>query len=255
MDVYYAHKTGNAHTYDTNGKRLLITKLSLQDLVITQVKSVDKDGYKALQVGIGTKKSANKPEQGKFKELKTTPRNLKEIALTVETETDKKTGEVVSVGEVLTIGDIVSVHSVSKGKGFAGGVKRWGFAGGPKTHGQSDRHRAPGSIGQGTTPGRVHRGKKMAGRMGSKVACVRGGQVVNIDSSAGEIWITGTVPGAKGGLVTIKKLASKNFKGIFGKKDEPEVTTNPSTEPEVTTTNPDTKQTANTDLNQDTNQA
>lgn len=108
--------------------------------------------------------------------------------------------------EILQIGDKVKVTGLSKGKGFAGVVKRWRFAGGPRTHGQSDRERAPGSIGQTTTPGRVYKGKRMAGRMGGDRITIRGLKIVAIDNEQKILTIKGLIPGNKKGKVTIVKL-------------------------------------------------
>ena len=108
--------------------------------------------------------------------------------------------------EILQIGDKVKVTGLSKGKGFAGVVKRWRFAGGPRTHGQSDRERAPGSIGQTTTPGRVYKGKRMAGRMGKDRITIRGLKIVAIDNEQKILTIKGLIPGNKKGKVTIVKL-------------------------------------------------
>lgn len=119
------------------------------------------------------------------------------------------------------MGDIVSVTGVSKGKGFAGVVKRHNFRGGPKTHGQSDRLRAPGSIGQTTTPGRVYRGKKMAGRMGQDTVTVQNLKIVDLDSVNKKIFIAGLVPGAKHSQVTITRMGEdKKFEPLF-KIEEP----------------------------------
>ena len=112
------------------------------------------------------------------------------------------------MGDVLKRGDLVQVTGTSKGKGFAGVMKRWGFAGGPRTHGQSDRQRSPGSIGQGTTPGRVHKGKKMPGRMGDEQVTVKNLIITNIHEKDNEIEISGPIPGVPGNLIIIKKIGS-----------------------------------------------
>lgn len=218
MDTYYTYKIENAHTYDQAGKRLLVTKLRLSDAVITQIKSQEKDGYSSLQIGLGAKHKANKALIGHTKTLDVTPKVLREIILSQDS--DKKIGDTLSITDIFKVGDMISAHAVSKGRGFAGVIKRWNFHGGPKTHGQSDRHRAPGSIGQGTTPGRVWKGKKMAGRYGSKMNCVRGGQIVKIDTDNKELWITGTVPGPKGGFVKIKKMNEGKFKGLWNQSTD-----------------------------------
>jgi large subunit ribosomal protein L3 len=114
-------------------------------------------------------------------------------------------GQPTSVSDVFQVGDAVTVTGVSKGKGFAGGVRRHNFNGGPKTHGQGDHWRAPGSIGSGTTPGRVYKGKKMAGRLGGDTVTVKGFKVVAVDSEKNIVTVSGPIPGAKSGLVTVTK--------------------------------------------------
>jgi len=189
--------------------RVPVTRVTLGPCVVTQVKKVEKDGYWAVQLGFGIKKIKNltKPLQGHLKSVikdKTSPRYLREIRS--EKEPEFKVGDQIKVSEIFKKGDVVAVTGTSKGKGFAGVVKRWGFAGGPKTHGQSDRQRAPGSIGQGTTPGRVHKGKHMAGRMGNDRVTVKNLFIVDINPETHEIAISGALPGAQGKLLLIKKL-------------------------------------------------
>lgn len=110
-------------------------------------------------------------------------------------------------------GTVVLIRGKSKGKGFAGVVKRWGFAGGPRTHGQSDRHRAPGSIGQGTTPGRVRKLKKMAGRMGGEGKAVKNSLVVSVSGQS--IWVTGPVPGGKNAPLTLTLTGTRELKDVI----------------------------------------
>lgn len=191
--------------------RVPVTMVKVGPCVVTQIKNEEKDGYWALQLGLGEKKlkNINKPQTGHLRSLikdQKAPRYLKEIRLAKEPEL--KVGDIVAVGDVFKKGDMVSVMGISKGKGFAGVVKRWHFAGGPKTHGQSDRWRAPGSIGQGTTPGRVLKGKHMAGRMGSEQVTIKNLIIVSIDEKGGQILLSGPVPGNRGGLLTLTKLAS-----------------------------------------------
>lgn len=189
--------------------------------MVTQIKHEDKDGYWAVQLGFGEKKESkiNKPTKGHLQPaLKAgrivsgdsksalVPRYLREVRLSGKSEL--KVGDSVGVTDVFKVGDRVSVTGTSKGKGFAGVVKRWGFAGGPRTHGQSDRERAPGSIGQGTEIGRVFKGKKMGGRMGTDTVTVQNLQVVNIDESNNELALSGPVPGITGGLLIIKRISS-----------------------------------------------
>lgn len=194
-------------TYDARGRRVGATVVEILPNIVSQVKKLDgKDGYNAIQLGYGAKKSINKPQVGHLKKVgnEQKVRWFKEVK-TQEAE-NIEPGAQVTVNQVFSIGDVVKVTGTSKGKGFAGGVKRWGFAGGPKTHGQSDRHRAPGSIGSGTTPGRVYKGKKMAGHMGNETASVLNLEVVGIDKKNGLITIKGGIPGAVGGVLMLTKL-------------------------------------------------
>lgn len=187
---FYGFKLDQFQTFDKKGERLVVTRLKTNPLEINRVKLSQKDGYWAYQVAID-EKNKNK----KLREIKTFEK--------------PKLGakEKIKVNDVFKTGDKVSVTGITKGKGFAGVVKRWHFAGGPKTHGQSDRERAPGSIGQGTNPGRVWKGKKMPGRMGNKTKIIKGLKVFKIDDDNQEIWLTGLVPGARGGLVKISKIS------------------------------------------------
>jgi len=194
-------------TYDSRGRRVGATVVEITPNSITQVKTTEgKDGYNAIQLGLGTKKSVRKPQIGHAKKagLDQKIRWFREVK--TEASEDTQPGQVINLDQVFSIGDEVKVIGTSKGKGFQGGMRRHGFHGGPKTHGQSDRMRAPGAIGSGTTPGRVLKGKKMAGHMGSNQVTTRGLEVVKIDKQNNLLVIKGAVPGATGGLVLITKL-------------------------------------------------
>ncbi|KKU12299.1 MAG: 50S ribosomal protein L3 [Candidatus Woesebacteria bacterium GW2011_GWA1_45_8] len=198
-------------------RRVPVTKVMAGPCVVTQLKTPEKDGYWAVQLGFGEKKIKNvtKPLQGHLKGAitkNTAPRFLKEVR--VSEDPGLKVGDKVILSDVFKVGDFVAVVGTSKGKGFQGVVKRWGFHGGPRTHGQSDRERAPGSIGQTTTPGRVFKGKHMAGRMGADRVTVKDLQVVSVDPEKGEIEISGAIPGPSGGLVMLKRLSSGELEGI-----------------------------------------
>ncbi len=206
------------------GTRVPVTWIKTGPCVVAQVKTLEKDGYWAVQLGFAEKRAKNvtKPLKGHLKDLVKdgkAPRFLREVRL--ETESDLKVGDVVKLTQIFRKGDVISVAGTSKGKGFAGVVKRHHFAGGPKTHGQSDRHRAPGSIGQGTTPGRVLKNKKMAGRMGSDRVTVKNLIVVDIDKEKELIAVSGPVPGVPGGLLEIKKLKSGSLEDLV--EEVPEV--------------------------------
>jgi large subunit ribosomal protein L3 len=197
------------------GVRTPVTAITTGPCVVVQIKTKEVDGYWAVQLGFGDKRmnSISKPQKGHLKAAlndKKAVRFLREVRLTKEPKV--KVGDVINASDIFSIGDVVAVTGVSKGKGFAGGVKRWGFAGGPRTHGQSDRPRSPGSIGQGTTPGRVRKGKKMAGRMGGKKVEVTGLKVVDVNSELGVIKVSGPVPGVPKNLLLVKKVKASLVK-------------------------------------------
>ncbi len=211
-----------SQTYVQNTK-VPVTVLKAGPCVVTQIKREEKEGYWAVQIGFGIKRAKNttKPMQGHLKKVSSEgffPRFLREVRVMGEPES--KVGDVVSVGDILKPGDLVSVTAVSKGKGFAGVVKRWKFAGGPKTHGQSNRERSPGSIGQGTTPGRVWKGKRMAGRMGSDTTTIKNLRVTWVDTEKNEIALSGSVPGPKGAFITIKRLKEGKLEELVEKVPE-----------------------------------
>lgn len=218
------------------GMRIPVTIVKTGPQVVTFIKKEDKDGYNAVQLGLGSKriKNVSKPLQGHLKasiQDKKAPRYLQEVR--VEETPEYEAGSSITASDVLTRGDIVDVTGISKGKGFAGGVKRWKFAGGPKTHGQSDRWRAPGSIGPGTTIGHVLKGKHMAGRMGGGQVTVQNVTVLRIDPKRDEVFISGSVPGPFGTLVRIKKTGEtkKLAEDLeFNKQNEPEVVEEQTTE-------------------------
>jgi len=199
------------------GTRVPVTSVKAGPCVVTQVKNMENDGYWAVQLGFGSRRIKNltKPLQGHLKEVikdKKPPRYIKEIRL--DKEPSLKVGDVVSLKDIFRKGDVVSITSTSKGKGFAGTVKRWDFAGGPKTHGQSDRQRAPGSIGQGTTPGRVLKGKKMAGRMGSDTVTIKGLRVVDISPEGNTMLVSGSIAGSVNSLLIIKKISAGSLEEL-----------------------------------------
>ncbi len=206
------------------GTRVPVTNVLAGPCVVTQLKTEDKDGYWAVQLGFSQRriKNISKPLQGHLKGAikdNKAPRFLREVRLSEQA--DLKVGDEVMLTQVLKKGDVISVTGISKGKGFAGVVKRHGFAGGPKTHGQSDRHRAPGSIGQGTTPGRVLKGKRMAGRMGGDTVTIKNLIVVDIDKEKNLLSVSGPVPGSPNSLLIIKKIKSGSLEDLV--EEVPEV--------------------------------
>ena len=192
-------KLGMIQVVDKEGRLRGVTVIEAGPCLISQIKTEDKDGYSAVQLGFGTAKHANKAMRGHLQRLGDL-RHLREFA--TDDTSAYKVGDRVGV-EMFQEGDRVDVTGVSKGRGFAGVVKRYGFAGGPKTHGQSDRHRARGSIGAGG-PGRVFKGMRMAGHMGAKQVTVRNLEVLQSNAARGMLLVAGAVPGARDGLLKIR---------------------------------------------------
>lgn len=194
-------KLGMTQVFSAYGKAEAVTAIEAGPCVVTQVKTDAKEGYTAAQLGFGEAKRLNSPEQGHLKKLGQF-RHLRELRL--------DDAEAVKVGDKIDVslfqaGDLVDVTGISRGKGFAGAIKRHHFAGGPKTHGQSDRHRAPGSIGAGTSPGRVLKGLRMPGHMGSERVTVRHLEIIEADPASNRLLVKGAVPGSRNGLLMIRK--------------------------------------------------
>jgi large subunit ribosomal protein L3 len=199
-------KIGMTQLFQENGETVAVTAIQAGPSVVTQIKSRDRDGYDAIQMGFIENKvkqsKLNSPEIGHLQGLENI-RYLREFR--TDDISSVKRGDKVDVG-FLKHGDLVNVTGLSKGRGFAGVVKRHHFAGGPKTHGQTDRHRAPGSIGATTFPGRVLKGKRMAGHMGNRGVTARNLEVIQADPERNLLLVKGTVPGANGGLLVIEKV-------------------------------------------------
>ena len=199
-------KIGMTQLFQEDGEAVAVTAIQAGPAVITQVKSRDRDGYDAVQVGLIENKvrqsQLSSPEKGHLQGIENV-RYLREFR--ADDISSIKRGDKVDVG-FLKQGDLVNVAGVSKGRGFAGVVKRHHFSGGPKTHGQTDRHRAPGSIGATTWPGRVLKGKRMAGHMGNRRVTARKLKVVQADPERNLLLVKGAIPGANGGLLVIEKV-------------------------------------------------
>ncbi len=202
-------KLGMTQVFDSTGKIHAVTVVEAGPMVVTQVKTVVKDGYDAVQVGYGERKKLNKPMRGHLKAAGTNARLVKEFRSPAASEYN--VGDKIGL-ELFTEGDLVHVTGTSRGRGFAGGVRRHNFHGGPKTHGQSDRHRAPGSIGSGTTPGRVLKGQRMAGHMGAVQVTSKNLRVIAKDEGKGLLLIEGAVPGATNGTVRVRRAKKQDKK-------------------------------------------
>jgi len=199
-------KIGMTQLFQESGEAMAVTAIQAGPSVVTQIKSRDRDGYDAVQVGF----IENKVKQSQLSSSERGHlRGLENVRYLREFRTDDissvKSGDKVDVG-FLKQGDLINVTGFSKGRGFAGVVKRHHFAGGPKTHGQTDRHRAPGSIGATTFPGRVLKGKHMAGHMGNRRVTARNLKVIQADPESNLLLVKGAVPGANGGLLIIEKV-------------------------------------------------
>jgi large subunit ribosomal protein L3 len=193
--------------FTEDGKVVPLTVVELGPCRVLQVKTKEADGYKAVKLAFGQGKGKynKKPTLGEAKKAKLKAAPEKIIEIRGDFGDDIKVGQEITLDQVFSQGDRVKVAGTSKGRGFAGVIKRWGFHGGPQTHGQSDRLRAPGSIGQGTDPGRVHKGKKMPGHFGIDKVTVKNLTVFKVDKEKNQLYLTGAVPGARGGFLVVTK--------------------------------------------------
>jgi large subunit ribosomal protein L3 len=194
-------KVGMTQIFQEDGTMIPVSVVSVEPNTVTRVRTPERDGYTAVQLGVEESGKLNKPELGQLK-------NLPKLAVLREFRLEGET-EAYTVGQKLDVslfaaGDVIDVTGVSKGKGFSGHIKRHHFKRGPKTHG-SDHHRAPGSIGPGTTPGRVYKGMRMAGHLGDARATVKKLRVVRADAERNLLLVKGSVPGAPNALILVKK--------------------------------------------------
>ncbi len=206
MSGLIGKKIGMTSVYNADGQALACTVIETGPCVVTQVRTTDKDGYEAVQLGYGEKKekNTNKPMLGHFKAASTTPKRK-----LVEFKEFKQTfslGDTLLIGDVFGEGDFVDIVGTAKGRGFQGVVKRHGFAGvGGQTHGQHNRGRHPGSIGACSFPSRVFKGLRMAGRMGGNRVTVQNLKVLRVMPDQNLLVVSGSVPGAKNSFVIIEK--------------------------------------------------
>ncbi len=194
-------KVGMTQVFQTDGTMVAVTVVEVTPNTVTRLRTAERDGYTAVQLGAGERRKLNKPLAGQLRDL---PRvkTIREFRL--DTADGYTVGEQLAVSDVFAAGELVDVIGTSKGQGFAGTVKRHNFSRGPKTHG-SDNYRRPGSIGPGTTPGRVYKGLRMGGHMGSERVTIKKLRVVRVDPERNLILVKGTVPGAPGALTFVRK--------------------------------------------------
>ena len=204
LQGFLGTKIGMTQIFREDGRVVPVTVIQAGPCVVTQVKTKETDGYEAVQLGFGDVKRRNKPESGHLKNSRLS-RYLREVA--TEDTSEFKVGQTIGV-DIFEAGEKVDVIGTSKGRGFAGVMKRWNFRGGPRTHGQSDRARAPGSIGGGTTPGKVYKGLKMGGHMGNRRITVKGLEIIEIDTERNRLLVKGGIPGATNSLVQIRRAGA-----------------------------------------------
>lgn len=194
-------KVGMTQVFQADGTMVAVSVLEVAPNTVTRLRTSEVDGYTAVQFGTDVKKKLTKPRLGQLKGLPSVA-TLREFRM--DDLSGYEVGQTIAVAEMFAPGDLVDVTGVSKGKGFAGHIKRHHFSRGPKTHG-SDHHRAPGSIGPGTTPGRVYKGVRMAGHMGDERVTTKKVKVVSADADRNLLLLKGSLPGARGSLILVKK--------------------------------------------------
>ena len=194
-------KVGMTQVFQPDGTMVAVSVVELKPNTVTRLRTGDRDGYTAVQLGAGERKKLTKPLAGQLKDLPRV-RYIREFRL--DSVDDFNVGQQIAVGDIFAEGDLVHVTGVSKGQGFAGTVKRHNFSRGPKTHG-SDNYRRPGSIGPGTTPGRVYKGLRMSGHMGHERVTIKKLRVIRVDAERNLILVKGSVPGAPGALTFVRK--------------------------------------------------
>ena len=204
LQGFLGKKIGMTQIFREDGRVVPVTVIQAGPCVVTQVKTKETDGYEAVQLGFGDVKRRNKPESGHLKNSRLS-QYLREVA--TDDTSEFEVGQAIGV-DIFEAGEKVDVIGTSKGRGFAGVMKRWNFRGGPRTHGQSDRARAPGSIGGGTTPGKVYKGLKMGGHMGNRRITVKGLEIIEIDTERNLLLVKGGIPGATNSLVQIRRAGA-----------------------------------------------
>lgn len=211
-------KLGMTQVFDAENRVVPVTVVAAGPVVVTAIRTAEKDGYNAVQLAFGAidPRRVNKPETGHFAKVGVTPRRYL-VELRTDAVEEYEVGQELTADQVFVDGAVVDVSAKTKGKGTAGVMKRHGFAGLGAGHGVHRKHRAPGSIGGCSTPGRVFRGLKMAGRMGNVTVTTQNLTVHRVDADAGLMLIKGAIPGPKGGLVmvrtAVKGSAASNGKG------------------------------------------
>ena len=203
MNTLIAKKIGMTQIFDENSNSLGVTVLDVSDCRVVQVKSTQKDGYSAVQLTIGSKKKLSKPLESHYKKYKVDPGEVL-FEVRVNEDTDLNPGQKINVKDFFEVGQKVDITGISKGKGFAGVMKRHNFSGQKASHGVHKVHRAGGSIGNASYPGHVFKGQKMAGRMGNQKTTIQSVTIVGLDQEQNYLLVNGSVPGNKGNIVQVQ---------------------------------------------------
>lgn len=203
MNTLIAKKIGMTQIFDENSNSLGVTVLDVSDCRVVQVKNTQKDGYNAVQLTIGTKKKLSKPLESHYKKYKVDPGEIL-FEVRVNGDTDLNSGQKINVSDFFEVGQKVDITGISKGKGFAGVMKRHNFSGQKASHGVHKVHRAGGSIGNASYPGHVFKGQKMAGRMGNQKTTIQSVTIVGLDEEQNYLLVNGSVPGNKGNIVQVQ---------------------------------------------------
>ena len=209
MKTLIAKKIGMTQIYDENSKSLGVTVLDVSDCRVVQVKNNEKDGYSAVQLTIGKKKNLSKPLESHYKKYDVEPGEvLHEVK--VDEDSTLNPGAKINVKDFFEIGQKVDITGISKGKGFAGVMKRHNFSGQKASHGVHKVHRAGGSIGNASFPGHVFKGQKMAGRMGNQKTTIQSVTIVGLNEEKNYLLVNGSVPGNKGNIVQVQSAVKVN---------------------------------------------
>jgi large subunit ribosomal protein L3 len=212
IQALLGRKLGMTRIFDENGVVTASTLVEAGPCFITHLRTDETDGYTAVQLGFGSKPRPTRPQRGQLKRTGLPDRNGLEAIREVPADNveELELGARIDAS-MFAQGEIVDVVGTSKGKGFAGVMKRHNFRGGPKTHGQSDRWRRPGSVGSGTTPGRTFKNMRMAGHLGDARVTVKNLRILSVDPERNLVALRGAIPGPKGGLVMIRKKPLEEY--------------------------------------------
>jgi large subunit ribosomal protein L3 len=209
VNVIIGEKLGMTQVFDDENRAIPVTVIKAGPVRVTQIKTPEKDGYAAIQIAYKEMSSANRAQTGHYANAGVAP-HRHAIEVRVDDPSEYEVGQLIGIGDILEVGQRADATGISKGKGFAGVIKRHGFSGQGASHGAHKVHRAPGSIGACATPARVFKGKRLPGRMGGDKTTVLNLEVVSVDPERHVVMLKGAVPGAKGSVVVIREAVKAN---------------------------------------------